>query len=401
MKGKYVVLGIISLISPSLGYAASPTIERCFEFVPAPGQFVNTLPEWENGDDANSMARKVYELIAEEEGMVSLGACGGYVTFGFEKTIVNVEGERDFYIEGNAIQSDRVQLPGGSSEPGIVMVSFDINGNRLPDDLWFEIKGSEYDASVHGYEITYRRPTSDDMNIEWVDNQGNAGVVYKMPFHAQPHWPQWVNEEKLVFKGCRLPNNGENMGTSSNPYYFLKRFDFGYADNYPNLDENENRNEGSMIDIGWAVDENGNTVKMPGVDFIRICTGVNQSNGNLGESSTEVGQIYNLHTKISGGVEIVDEGVAIDQAVLNAFLDKYSEGASIGKSISSMPIISYANGMLSIDLFYPENVSVYDQTGRLHYCEEITQGKNHIDLSGYPKGIYIVKVGSAVRKILK
>ena len=37
-------------------------------------------------------------------------------------------------------------LSGGSSEPGIVLVSKDTNGNGLADDEWYELAGSEYNS---------------------------------------------------------------------------------------------------------------------------------------------------------------------------------------------------------------------------------------------------------------
>ena len=52
---------------------------------------------------------------------------------------------------------------------------------------------------------------------------------------------------------------------------------------------------GDVFDIGWAVDSKGQAVKLPGVDFIKIYTGVNQYCGWLGETSTEVGKIEDLH----------------------------------------------------------------------------------------------------------
>ena len=48
------------------------------------------------------MAEKALEATTVDESIISLGAFGGYVTFGFPSTIVNVEGKRDIYIEGNA-----------------------------------------------------------------------------------------------------------------------------------------------------------------------------------------------------------------------------------------------------------------------------------------------------------
>ena len=56
-----------------------------------------------------------------------------------------------------------------------------------------------------------------------------------------------------------------------------------------------NASDDSAIDIDWAVDANGNKVHLPGVDFIKIYTGVNQENGWLGECSTEVKGVEDLH----------------------------------------------------------------------------------------------------------
>ena len=37
---------------------AKDIIYKVEEYVPAPGQFVNSMPQYEEGDDAKSMARK-------------------------------------------------------------------------------------------------------------------------------------------------------------------------------------------------------------------------------------------------------------------------------------------------------------------------------------------------------
>ena len=140
--------------------ATSPVHNRVIDFVPAPGQFVNAIPEWEEGDDADAMAEKAYCYTAEDGSMVSLGAWGGYITVGFETTIVNADGKRDIYIEGNAFDAANgvsTLSTGGSSEPGVVMVAYDMNGNGVPDDNeWFEIAGSEYSNSIHNYEMQWQ-----------------------------------------------------------------------------------------------------------------------------------------------------------------------------------------------------------------------------------------------------
>ena len=43
------------------------------------------------------------------------------------------------------------------------------------------------------------------------------------------------------------------------------------------------------------MDSEGNPVDLPGVEFIKIYTGVNQFNGWLGECSTEVMGVTDLH----------------------------------------------------------------------------------------------------------
>lgn len=62
--------------------------------------------------------------------MISLGGFGGYVVVGFDHTIENVTGERDFRVLGNAFYAEanpnpNVTRKGGSCEPGIVMVAYD------------------------------------------------------------------------------------------------------------------------------------------------------------------------------------------------------------------------------------------------------------------------------------
>ena len=100
------------------------------EYRPAPGQFVNTLPAYEQGDDAACMAQKCTESLANNQrSMVCLGGYGGYITFHFDHSIANVQGQADVLILGNSNFEN-------NSEPGIVMVSKDENGNGLPDDTW-------------------------------------------------------------------------------------------------------------------------------------------------------------------------------------------------------------------------------------------------------------------------
>jgi hypothetical protein len=76
-------------------------IYSVFDFRPAPGQFVNLLPEYEPGNTQEDMNRKAEEQIrGNNRGLISLGGFGGFVIFGFERPVVNVPGIDDFIIWG-------------------------------------------------------------------------------------------------------------------------------------------------------------------------------------------------------------------------------------------------------------------------------------------------------------
>ena len=77
----------LAALCPLTVFAVSPVHNRVIDYVPAPGQFVNELPEWEDGDDSEAMAAKALQYMTEEGYYISLGAWGGYVTVGFERTI--------------------------------------------------------------------------------------------------------------------------------------------------------------------------------------------------------------------------------------------------------------------------------------------------------------------------
>lgn len=308
---KRIIFTISVLLVTAIGATAqSPYINRVYEYRPAPGQFVNEMPSYEEGDTPEDMARKAEECIANDERvLISLGSYGGYVTFGFDHMIENRPGKMDFQILGNAFYSNAnpnagASKEGGSCEPGIVMVSHDDNGNGLPDDPWYELAGSEYYSSstVHKYRITYYRPdeekertpdpnytfVNDTSYVRWSDNLGQMGHVYRNVFHHQSYYPQWLADDSLTYDGTLLADNYvDESGTGS--YYVQYAYAWGYADNHPNTD---NR---SKFNIEWAVDHEGRHVSLPGIHFVKVYTAVNQYCGWLGETSTEIMGAYDLH----------------------------------------------------------------------------------------------------------
>lgn len=275
----------------------SPFITKVFEYKPAPGQFVNKLPKYETGDSPEIMAKKALDAIGgDNKGVISLGGFGGYVVVGFDHTIENKPNARDFQVLGNAFA--------GSSEPGIVMVSVDKNKNGKPDDEWYELAGSEYGSksTIHNYKITYFKPdenktpvphdkdenVTDITYIKWNASGNTTGFMHKTSFHTQSYWPQWLPNDELSFTGTKLADNAvDKDGTGEN--FVLHAYEWGYADNVPNNEE------ASKLDIDWAVNKNGTSVKLAGIDFVKIYTGLNQQSGWLGETSTEVSGVIDLH----------------------------------------------------------------------------------------------------------
>lgn len=293
----------------------TPYVTAVHDFRPAPGQFVNEMPRYTDGDTQQTMNEKVLASIgADRGGVVSLGAWGGYVVVGFDHTIVNLPGAPDFRVLGNTFLSSAsgsstasdADMVGGNCEPGIIYVALDENGNGLPDDPWYEIAGSAYtapDFTPH-YAISYERPAADHTAtapeeaenawetdtryIRWTDNAGETGWLSKLTFHKQDYFPRWIDEDRLSFTGSRLPDNGTDLSTTGTNW-FLRAFSWGYADNMPN------NHDASAIDISWAVDSAGRKVNLPGIDFVKIQTGVRQTCGWLGETSTEVAGVTDLH----------------------------------------------------------------------------------------------------------
>ena len=259
-------------------------IQAVDEYVPAPGQFVNTLPEATPDDTPQTMAEKCTKRLAgDAREMVTLGAYGGYITFHFDHPVANVEGQRDFAVWGNAFDNN--------AEPAIVLVAQDTNGNHLPDDEWYELRGSEYEnpQTLHNYELTY---TYNEMgDTPWSDNQGMTGSVLRNTFHGQEYFPLWLAAQgTLTFRGARLPDNAVLNGNT----YLLPAYDYGYADNQPNSDT-----EGCSLDIGWAVDVEGHPVSLSHIDFVRCYNAMNQTCGRLGETSTEILGAEDLHLDAS------------------------------------------------------------------------------------------------------
>ena len=306
LKGRAVGCLLAGLLSSAVAQAQQISdgdhhayIQAVDEYCPAPGQFVNTMPKYTDGDSPAIMAGKCTAIMvanstgdADNSGLISLGAYGGYVTFHFDHSIANVEGQCDLLILGNAIRNTTSAEPGGMSEPGIVMVSKDTNHNGVADDPWYELAGSADVDSVgklvFDYQITYTPAPM--QNIPWSDNQGTSGTVTRNAYHAQEYFPLWLTGP-LTFRGTLLPKNGYHARSG----WFLTNFyHYGYVDNKPNSDT-----EANSFDIGWAVDADRRPVHLDFIDFVRVYCATNQQYPGIGEVSTEVDRAEDLHLEHS------------------------------------------------------------------------------------------------------
>lgn len=378
--GNAAIAASISIIA----CANSPYISKVYEYMPAPGQFINTLPEWAEGMGRDDMAAEAQTQLAGEAtpGMICLGAFGGYVIFGFDHPLVNVRGEYDLKIYGNAFISNK-DLNGGSCEPGIVWVSRDDNGNGLPDDRWYQLAGSEYAnaGTIHNFTITYHKPAADhvaapdpsnrsitDMEyIRWTsDNELRPeGYIQANSFHRQSYWPGWAEGETLVLAGTLLPDNAvdtSGKGTS----WVTCAYEWGYVDNLPN-----DVDPGLKLD--HAVDDAGNAVWLPSVDFIKVQSAMLQNTGWLGETSTEVCGAEDLHP------------------------DAVPESSSVADTFVPEPRVWTNGGTLWINADAGMPLNVYTLTGlRIH--TGVTSGGAEAVMA-LPDGFHIVEIGSIRKKI--
>ncbi|MCG8475852.1 MAG: hypothetical protein MI784_10310 [Cytophagales bacterium] len=246
-------------------------ISEVFEYLPAPGQFINTSIGNKNSGE---------KLIGENSGEISLGGFGGRVVAGFNHNISNREGE-DFIIYGNVFRRKGKEI---NSEPGIVWIMQDENGNGKPDDTWYQIKGEAHSDKgvVYNYEITYTRPSTKKGDIKWTDNQNGSGSIPHNQFHDQTYFPLWLESNTLTLSGTLLPHR---TTINKDGHSISRWYGKGYADN---------THGGDRIDISWAADAKGNPVNLPHIRFIKIQNAVNHSTGRLGEISTEVAGIADL-----------------------------------------------------------------------------------------------------------
>lgn len=295
---RLVACGIFILFSATLHTSTccaqnQPYVAQVLEYRPAPGQFVNIYPAYEDGNTEADMLAKVETLVVNRVGSnnyVCLGAWGGYITFRFDHPLVNVPGEADLKIYGNALVSNMPsedEYTYGSMEPGIIYVSRDDNADGLPNDTWYEIAGSESARTRRQYSVTYY---NDQGNVPYEDCDGNVDYIYRNTFHMQQSYcPLWLDDDEWTFTGSLLPKNINPTTYES----YMYPDGYGYSDMWRNDDERSN------IQLDWAIDAAGQPAHLDYVHFVRVQTGtlINKwgPSGLSGEMSTEFCGAEDLH----------------------------------------------------------------------------------------------------------
>jgi hypothetical protein len=232
--------------------ASKRKAQYCFEFTPAPGQFVGVYPKIDFSDASTEEAvREKSEAKLQGKEILagpyydgwSLNDVGGYLTVGFDHSIKKIEkteeteGGNEISIKGNAF--------GSWNEPGIVWVSRDDNGNEIADDTWYELKGSEYGSAdtVRRYAVTYYRPAAGNTRVKWADNQGDSGEISNYPYSVKGPF--------VTLVGTKLPLRTTTGATT------------GYADT-----------SDTRFSIADAVQADGSAIDLPFIDFVKVQTAV-------------------------------------------------------------------------------------------------------------------------------
>lgn len=242
---------------------------KVFEYVYAPGQHAQL-----------AMMSDTSKITGDptENSFVYLGGFGGYFSAAFARAIVNETGD-DFAVWS---------LKGASAEPAIVWVMTDLNGDGLPNETWYELKGSEFENSLRNYTVTYTRT---DTCVNWFDSNGSSGQL--IPGYGATdsrNW-WWVDQstDTVSFTCTLLPNVMEDVDTASTQSWVnvSKGFEWGYAENL--LGADYNMSDGyNTFDISNAVDADGNPVILNKIRFIKVQSSVFQIAGWLNEISAEI-----------------------------------------------------------------------------------------------------------------
>ncbi len=298
---------------------------------PAPGQFVNGPGA--TGEVFNDPSAALGAPIGggtsapDNSKLVSLGGFGGSLTLRFDETVIddpcNAFG-LDAIVFGNTFWASGA--PGsGRTEPGVIEISRDLNGNGIADEPWYLIAPPAGPLP----------PVPDDALVvaTW-DNDPNTATP--------PADTSWYPDDAIYAfvppgvpssyqtAGWLLPTGTTGAGLADqSPVLLLGDLDADDVVDDPGLAPGAfytrpdnpwtpgitpGSGGGDAFDIAWAVDPaTGAAANLDGFDFVRIRTGEDAVQFPFGERSTEVGAVADarpdaLHFDVdgSGAVDVED-----------------------------------------------------------------------------------------------
>lgn len=291
--------GQVYILNLSRMPADSPS--RVTSYLPAPGQFVNEA----------IYANPNGTLTGKQ--MITLGAFGGNVVYQYDTPIENNPMNPygiDFIVEGNVFTNTDGTSSQSASEPASVMVSQD-------GEIWYELAGSEYyDANtVHNLTVTYTNPDTTfagAADVPWTDDRGGSGTLLKNEQHSQPYYPNpsiYNAYQNGIGKNDTYTAQSVSFtGTKTTGAVYPA---FGYADNHaagdysgspaanpkgnqaanPYIENHYTVYNGDGFDLDWAVDADGNPVKLDSISYIKIYNPWLYDGGAAGEKSPEILQV--------------------------------------------------------------------------------------------------------------
>ncbi|NQX43111.1 PKD-like domain-containing protein [Pedobacter steynii] len=287
------------------------------EYAPAPGKnhnwsIIGSADNWKYGDEYplayNDFLTKATSIRkVNANAALFLGSWGGSATFKFDHTVANVSGKTD--LELTAFYSNR-DLPA-------VYVAYDRNKNGTPDeDEWCELKNDDYgQEDIPEYEMifTYNKTETDAKRIysyfNWKDNQPSLGkgeIVTNKTFTSSMT-TTGAFSSRGFFPGLAVTDIATKQTAMLD----------GWKTSFSRKGKRISRNltgaapflQKLNIDIDLAVNKKGETIQLPGIDFVKVqkivypfqqdlSTGNVMTDYNMEEGRMlQVGSILDKHLK--------------------------------------------------------------------------------------------------------
>ncbi|NSL86166.1 hypothetical protein ECE50_004960 [Chitinophaga sp. Mgbs1] len=248
------------------------------EYAPAPGKNHNWSiigdPEfWDLGQEYplayNDFLARASDIRRTDfySGLV-LGSWGGSATFKFDHTVANAIGKPDLELTATC---SRLDLPA-------VYVAYDRNKNGKPDeDEWYEIKNDDYgieDMPDYAMTFTYNKTATDDIGIKssfnWKDNQSTPvqGEILTSKAFSGSMTEAGTLSTRGLFPGLAM------IDVSAKKVVLLDGWNHSFTRKGKRITRNLTGavafSQKLNIDIDKAVNNKGETVLLPGIDFVKI-----------------------------------------------------------------------------------------------------------------------------------